>query len=77
MYILIEKSVDVKCSSWNWMYAECSLHFSIIDINVKRIYSIAECIKDKTFGISTDRKSIWVDDGCRAMFSVTLENHSK
>ena len=59
------------------MYAECSLHFSIIDVNVKKIYSIAECIKDKTFGTSTDRKSIWVDDGCRAMFTVTLENHSK
>ena len=76
-FYLAEVNIDVECSSVGAMYEECPVDFPISNVIVKEQYSKTDCIKDDSFGISTDGKSIWVDNGCRAMFTVTLEDQSK
>ena len=69
--------VDVHCGSSDNQYNTCPLDFPIRNVVVKDQHSKSVCTKDVSFGISDDRKSIWVDNGCRATFTVTIEYQGK
>ena len=69
--------VDVHCGSSDNQYNTCPLDFPIRNVVVKHQESSSVCTKDVSFGISDDRKSIWVDNGCRATFTVTIEYQGK
>ena len=65
----------VKCEKKNdgtWDET-CQYQYPIRNVILNQKCSVSACIKDVGFGISADGKSIWVDNGCRASFTVTIE----
>jgi len=83
---MVEKKVEVKCSSWNYKYATCSLEnkikevceevdgclsSKITNIIVKEKQSRSACTESTSFGKSDDT-TIWVSDGCRAIFTISV-----
>ena len=60
------------CNSIQNQHNTCPVDFPIKNVFVKHQDSTAPCTKYVSFGISDDRKSIWVDNGCRATFTVTF-----
>ncbi len=63
-----EVNFEKTCESQSEKYHECATKVQIVDLEVYRQLSQADCIKGKTFGRVGNR--IWVDDGCRAQFVV-------
>lgn len=58
---------EVTCESFNDRRNECSLYTRGGDVRVVRNLSKTNCIEGINWGYT--RRGIWVDNGCRAVFS--------
>lgn len=64
--------VLLKCESTSYRYKECYVGGDILDVRLVDQLSNTDCDEDYNWGYDEDY--IWVDEGCRAVFSVTLDN---
>lgn len=62
---------DITCSSIDRQYSECYVGKRIMSVSLTKRHSEAKCYN---WGYTND--SVWVDDGCRASFRVTLNERS-
>ena len=63
----------VRCSSDSRRYNECPTRLSgAVSVILASNVSSADCVRGQTWGVSGNR--IWVDDGCRGIFSVVSAN---
>ena len=60
----------VRCESINNTRKTCSVDASGRMVAVNQLLSENPCILGRTWGVSGDRREIWVNDGCRAEFQV-------
>jgi hypothetical protein len=61
--------LNYELSSWNYTYATLGTAFtSIDDIHVVQRHSNSSCVEGSSYG--STGSNIWVDNGCRALFSV-------
>ena len=75
IYILEYTEVELTCSSNGYKYATCDAGGLIHDVILKKQVSNSACKKDKSFGYSG--ADVWVDKGCRAIFSIQLRGKVK
>lgn len=70
------KTKHVKCSSKDGDFKRCKVSGikKISNMSVKKRYSDSKCKKGYSYGY--DKKSIWVDHGCRAKFNVRYKKSS-
>jgi hypothetical protein len=61
-------STLVKCESNGYKYNTCNAGVKIADVKVYIKHSSSSCIYGSSYGFN--KRSIWVDDGCRATFEV-------
>ena len=64
---------QIRCESDNYRYAECatgSRNLRRSDVRIYRQLSGTPCRFDESWGINPRRGSIWVSEGCRAIFEV-------
>lgn len=61
--------VRVECSSLQGRYSSCPT-FAIGDVELVQQLSKQRCREYETWGSSGDGSSIWVRNGCRAVFAV-------
>jgi hypothetical protein len=72
--------VRCKSSSYNERVCPVGLPGTVLDVNVMSQKSHSPCDKspmrfrNASFGITLDRSSIWVNQGCEAIFSVRVRN---
>ncbi|XP_023931597.1 lectin ADEL, partial [Lingula anatina] len=62
------KTSGVYCSSRNYEYAECPVGGVITSVKVAKKHSRSSCDLNRSFGFLAN--NIWVDNGCRATFTV-------
>jgi hypothetical protein len=60
----------VTCESKNNVRHTCDVDVRGRMVNVNQQLSDNACVLGRTWGVNRDRKSIWVDSGCRAEFVV-------
>ena len=60
----------VRCESINNTRKTCSVDAAGRMVAVNQLLSDNPCILGRTWGVSSDRREIWVNDGCRAEFQV-------
>jgi len=65
----------INCGSWMRGLAQCSASGYVHSVRVVRNHSNTQCVEGQNFGMSNDRRSIWVNNGCRAEFQVRLANY--
>jgi hypothetical protein len=67
------KSVEIRCESHSYKYKECVVADAeaIISVKVKKKLSDSKCKLGKSFGIKDNTNKIWVNNGCRADFTLT------
>ena len=70
------KTKHVKCASKDGDFKRCKVSGikKISNMSVKKRYSDSKCKKGYSYGY--DKKSIWVDHGCRAKFNVRYKKSS-
>ncbi|WP_310497167.1 DUF3011 domain-containing protein [Sandarakinorhabdus sp.] len=56
----------IRCNSWNWQPARCRVDIRR-GVQIVRIDG-GRCIEGRSWG--WDRRGIWVQDGCRAVFRI-------
>ena len=68
--------IELKCESWNYKHMICPITINDnlkknIEISLKKQHSKkTKCKKGKNFGYSHKNTMIWVNNGCRATFTV-------
>ena len=62
------ESRTISCSSIDFAYKTCDTGGRIMDVRVSSQMSDTTCIENVNWGY--DRDYIWVDNGCRARFTV-------
>ena len=67
-------SRDVQCESQNYRYTSCEVGFYIERAQKVRQISNTRCEKGVNWGVSSNRRGIWADDGCRGVFRVYRED---
>ena len=75
IYIVEYTEVELTCSSNGYKYATCDAGGLIHDVILKKQVSNSACKKDESFGYSG--ADVWVDKGCRAIFSIQLRRKGK
>jgi hypothetical protein len=60
-------TAKVRCGSEGFQYKKCFAGYGLKSVGVQKQYSIAECIKDQSWGYVSP--NIWVDQGCDADFT--------
>lgn len=67
-------TVNVVCSSNNFKPAQCYPGGGVVLTSVSVVHQLSRssCIKDVTFGITSDGRGVWVTNGCRAVFSAVV-----
>ncbi|MEO5668640.1 MAG: DUF3011 domain-containing protein [Bdellovibrionota bacterium] len=66
---------DIYCKSEGMRYNECGAQGRIVEVQLVRQYSRAECRENRSYGYNRDR--VWVDQGCEGLFRVTVENERR
>merc|ERR1719288_303458 len=63
----------MDCDSWQFKYKECTVTGigRAVDITLKNQRSKTTCVKDENYGVLSGTE-IWVDNGCRGAFIVSL-----
>ncbi|HMN67562.1 MAG TPA: DUF3011 domain-containing protein [Bdellovibrionales bacterium] len=59
---------QIVCESHDRRLNECDAGGRIADVGVERVLSTSSCVKGRSWGHG--RNTIWVDNGCRAIFRV-------
>ena len=73
--VLDTKTYNVGCSSWGFKYKECPQESNIKSVSVVKQKSKSACTLGTSYGYNSN--VLWVDDGCRATFSVTVIGENK
>ncbi len=60
----------IRCESVNNGRETCKVDATDRMVTVNQQLSDTSCILGRSWGVSNDRKAIWVDNGCRAEFQV-------
>ena len=68
--VLVDPGTLVRCESINNTRQTCNVYARDRMVAVNQQLSANPCILGKSWGVSSDRNEIWVDDGCRAEFQV-------
>lgn len=68
--MMAQPGVLVRCESQNNTRNTCGVDARNRLVTINQQLSDNPCIVGKTWGVSSDRNEIWVDDGCRAEFQV-------
>ncbi len=66
------QEVTVLCSSWQDFHTRCSVGGFIRSVVIRSQQSNSPCLLNRSWGY--DANSIWVSQGCRAEFRVTLSD---
>ncbi len=62
----------ITCESNNNGYRECAANGEIRDIRLADQMSSAPCNRGSSWGVSSNRRAVWVNRGCRARFEVSV-----
>ncbi len=68
--VLSTKTYNVDCDSWSFEYKECPQPSNIKSVSVVDKRSKSSCTSGTSYGYKNN--VLWVDNGCRATFSVTV-----
>ena len=66
----------VRCESISHNYKECYVGGEISDAELDQQLSSASCRRGRSWGFSRYDDYIWVDDGCRGIFSVWVHDRN-
>ncbi len=66
----LEREVSLVCQSIEFQPAQCSAGLDITRASLQARYSKKKCIEGVTWGVTADRRAIWVTRGCRGSFLV-------
>jgi hypothetical protein len=64
----------ITCESDNNGYRECRVNGRVRDARIADQLSTARCEMGRSWGITNNRRAVWVNRGCRARFSVRLRD---
>ncbi len=71
-----DNSIEITCESNHFKYRYCGFQSGRSPkIRLKVELSRSSCHRGRTWGY--DNNGVWVDDGCRAVFSVQFKNSGK
>ena len=74
LYSLEARVRRVRCESISHNYHECRMGDRIDDAELDVQLSGASCRRNRSWGVNHREGSIWVDDGCRAIFLVWMDD---
>ncbi len=65
----------IRCESFSHRYNECEVGGEIINVQLEEQLSNSPCRLNRTWGADWRGDDyIWVDDGCRGIFRVRIED---
>ncbi len=71
-HVPVERQISLVCESREFKHTNCSAGgLRITRVVLAARYSNKKCILNSSFGINGDNTAIWVDGGCRGLFTVS------